>query len=81
MKNTVQLSVDIVNLGNLLNSDWGIQDNLNGAENLLARAGSVSPTPNFNLNTVSGSLPMTPFRNASGFGTTWSMQVGLRYLF
>jgi hypothetical protein len=26
-------------------------------------------------------LPMTPFRNASGFGTTWSMQVGLRYLF
>jgi hypothetical protein len=81
MKNTIQLSVDIVNLGNLLNSDWGIQENLNGAENLLSRAGAVSATPNFNLNRVSGQLPVNPFRNASGFGTTWSMQVGLRYLF
>jgi len=81
MKNTVQLSVDIVNLGNLLNSDWGVQDDLNGAENLLSRTGSVSATPNVNLSTISGNLPMTPFRNASGFGTTWSMQVGLRYLF
>jgi hypothetical protein len=81
MKNTLQLSVDIVNLGNLLNSDWGIQENLNGAENLLSRAGAVSATPNFNLNRVSGDLPVNPFRNASGFGTTWSMQVGLRYLF
>ena len=81
MKNTVQLSVDIVNLGNLLNSDWGIQDDLNGAENLLSRAGSVSATPDFNLTTISGNLPTNPFRNVSGFGTTWSMQVGLRYLF
>lgn len=80
-RNTLQMSVDIVNFGNLLNRNWGIQQNLNGAQNILSRAGAVSPTPNFVMNRVSGELPSSPFVNASGFNTTWSMQVGLRYLF
>ncbi len=80
-RNTLQLSVDIVNFGNLLNSEWGIQQNLNGAQSLLTRQGAVSANPNFQMNRVSGALPMGPFQNASNFGTTWSMQVGLRYIF
>lgn len=80
-KNTLQVSLDIVNFGNMLNKDWGIQQNLNGAQNLLARSGAVSANPNFQMNRVSGELPVTPFNNASGFGTTWSMQIGLRYIF
>ncbi|MFC4874103.1 TonB-dependent receptor [Negadavirga shengliensis] len=80
-RNTLQLSVDVVNFGNLLNRNWGIQQNLNGAQNLLSRAGAVSAAPNFTMNRVSGELPASPFINASGFHTTWSMQVGLRYLF
>src|SRR5690606_25444670 len=32
-RNTLQLSVDIINFGNLLNKEWGIQQNLNGAQN------------------------------------------------
>ena len=79
--NTLQLSLDIVNFGNMVNSEWGIQDNLNGAQNLLFRQGSVSANPNFQMNRVSGELPVTPFQNASGFGTTWSMQIGFRYIF
>ncbi len=80
-KNTLQLSLDIVNFGNMLNSEWGIQQNLNGAQTLLTRAGAVSANPNVNMFRVSGQLPTTPFQNASGFGTTWSMQIGLRYIF
>jgi hypothetical protein len=80
-RSTIQLSLDIVNFGNLLNSEWGIQDNLNGAQNLLSRSGSVTQTPVFNMNRVSGELPLTPFQNASSFSTTWSMQFGLRYIF
>ncbi|MEB2784511.1 TonB-dependent receptor [Algoriphagus persicinus] len=80
-RNTVQLSLDIVNFGNLLNKDWGIQDNLNGAQNLLSRSGSASQSPNVIMNRISGELPTTPYQNASSFSTTWSMQFGLRYIF
>ena len=80
-RHTLQLSLDIVNFGNLLNKDWGIQDNLSGAQNLISRSGSASQNPSFNMNRVSGELPTTPFQNASSFSTTWSMQFGLRYIF
>ncbi|MBD8488598.1 TonB-dependent receptor [Echinicola sp. CAU 1574] len=82
-RSTLQLSLDIVNVGNLLNSDWGVQDQLNGAENLfnLANDTPESGIPSLTLQEVSGELPTTPFRNASGFSTTWSMQLGLRLLF
>lgn len=80
-RNTIQASLDIVNVGNMLNRDWGIQQNLNGAQNLLSRSGSVSAAPNVVMNRVSGELPTTPFQNANGFGTTWSMQFGIRYIF
>jgi hypothetical protein len=80
-RHTIQFSVDVVNFGNMLNSDWGIQSNLNGAQNLLSRSGAVRTNPNFTMNRVSGALPNTPFQNASGFGTTWGMQFGLRYIF
>ncbi len=81
-RNTIQLSLDIVNFGNLLNSDWGIQENLNGSQNLLSRTErNATQTPTFNMNRVSGQLPSTPFQNASNFSTTWSMQIGLRYIF
>jgi hypothetical protein len=80
-RNTLQLSLDIVNFGNMLNSDWGIQQNLNNAQNLLTRSGSVTTAPNVIMNRVSNQLPTNPFQNASGFGTTWSMQFGIRYIF
>ncbi|MFT4855392.1 MAG: hypothetical protein ACI9ZX_000810 [Algoriphagus sp.] len=80
-RNTIQASLDIVNFGNMLNSDWGIQENLNGAQNLLSRSGGVSVAPNVVMNRVKNQLPTTPFQNANGFGTTWSMQFGIRYIF
>jgi hypothetical protein len=80
-RNTLQASFDIVNFGNLVNRDWGIQENLNGGQNLLSRSGAVSAAPNVTMNRVSGNLATSPFQNASGFGTTWSMQFGIRYIF
>jgi hypothetical protein len=65
----------------MLNSDWGIQQNLNGSQNILSRSGAVSAAPNVIMNRVNNQLPTTPFQNANGFGTTWSMQFGIRYIF
>lgn len=80
-RNTLQLSLDVVNFGNLLNKDWGIQQRLNGSQNLLSRSGAVSANPNYVMNQVSGNLATSPYQNVSSFSTTWSMQFGLRYIF
>lgn len=86
-KNTLQLSLDIINFGNLLNKDWGIQKALiSGANAPLTRA-SVTPdgVPTFRMNTVQVGgqtiLPTSIFRDVTTLGTTWSMQIGIRYLF
>src|SRR5690554_565541 len=82
-RNTLQLSVDIINFGNLWNNEWGVQQNLNGAQNLLSRTSATpaSGIPSLNMNRISGEFPVTTFQNASNFNTTWSMQVGVRYIF
>lgn len=85
-KNTLQLSLDILNVGNMLNSDWGIAQALNNAQNLLVPVTRQQNGPStFRMNTVTENgvtvLPTTPFRNVTTTGTTWSMQIGLRYIF
>lgn len=86
-KNTLQISLDVVNLGNLINSHWGVQQTLiSGANSLLKRA-SVTPdgVASFTMNTVQVGgktiLPTTAFRDVTTTGTTWGMQLGLRYIF
>lgn len=80
-KHKVQVSLDVVNFGNLLNKDWGISKRTNGAQNLLSIDGGPSVNPDYVMNQVSGQLPTSPYQNVSDFSTTWSMQLGLRYIF
>ncbi|MCH7397420.1 carboxypeptidase regulatory-like domain-containing protein [Belliella sp. DSM 107340] len=85
-KNTLQLSLDIMNFGNMLNSDWGIATGFNNAQNLLVPAGIQQNGPStFRMTTVTEdgqlALPKTPFRDITTIGTTWNMQIGLRYIF
>ncbi|WP_134088243.1 TonB-dependent receptor [Olivibacter sp. XZL3] len=85
-RHTLQFSVDIFNVGNLLNKNWGIAETLTPATNLL-RVASVSPegVPSFTMNTTSvdgeTQLVSSPFQNASTYSTTWRMQLGFRYIF
>lgn len=88
---SLQMSVDILNVGNFINSSWGVRQELNTGSQFnyaLLRVASVSPTgvPTFNMATIqdaSGNriLPTSPYRNWFGVGNTWSMQLGLRYTF
>ncbi|WP_207426051.1 TonB-dependent receptor [Pedobacter sp. SYSU D00535] len=92
-RNTLQLSFDIQNVGNLINSNWAVPDLLTtGAPNQnynypLLNVTNVSATgvPTFQMvtTTINGQtvLPERPFRDYSSVTSAWRMQLGLRYTF
>ncbi|MEO3403971.1 carboxypeptidase regulatory-like domain-containing protein [Mucilaginibacter sp. CAU 1740] len=86
VKHTLQLSWDVFNVGNLLNKNWGLKKLVN-ANSILMPAnlpdvkagGNIKPT--FQLATVGGRLITDTFKNDVSLNSTYSMQIGLRYLF
>jgi hypothetical protein len=87
-KNTVQIGMDITNIGNLLNSKWG--NNWSMYQNsllVMTNASSVTPDgneiPKFRLNPIAGSNEMIKetFRKTIGFSSTFNIQFSIRYLF
>lgn len=78
----LQFTLDVVNVGNLLNSSWGVRDVIytNGRA-VLGRSGSASPNPTFQMLRDGDNLVTKPYRPMSTTGTTWSVMLGLRYAF
>jgi len=88
---TLQISLDLINAGNLINNHWGVAQSPI-VSNFLKYEGLVTSTSNANgaaINTPSFSMPYqtgtTPYTTAFGNSTSifsrWQMQLGLRYLF
>lgn len=82
-KNKLQLSIDILNIGNLFNSSWGIQKFANQDNLLNYRGNTPTGEPLYRLNTVPGTseFPTETFRTTTSLGDTWRMQLGVRYIF
>lgn len=78
----LQLTVDVINFANMLNSEWGIQDQIytNGRA-IMGRSGAASANPTFQMLRNGNEIVTSPFRPASTTGTTWSAMLGLRYSF
>ncbi|MBU2637079.1 MAG: TonB-dependent receptor, partial [Bacteroidetes bacterium] len=78
-KHTFQLSVDILNAANLLNSDWGVRQVASSAAttplNLVRFDGTGAPVFNFNKEVTK------TFIDDPGLKSRWQMQIGLRYFF
>lgn len=76
--NTLQLSLDILNVGNLFNPAWGVRQ-------LATNTGLVQPigvsvadgTPTYTFDTAQ----VTTFFNDFGLNSRWQAQLGLRYSF
>jgi hypothetical protein len=85
-KHTLEFSAVIINLPNLLNRYWGIQQNALTTSPLtfvgynLQATPATANVPYYNLRQVNGKLVNTPFIDATS-GTTWSMLLGLKYKF
>ncbi|MCA8833435.1 TonB-dependent receptor [Hymenobacter pini] len=96
-RNTLQLSVDIFNIGNLLNSDWGTLRTPNRTNLLTFQGYNAQGQPTFtypyltnpSTTTVNGATTVTPgvplsrtFRdNVGSISSRWQAQVGIRYIF
>ncbi|MDQ0640090.1 hypothetical protein QF042_003655 [Pedobacter sp. W3I1] len=77
-KNSLQLSLDIINVGNLINKDWG---------KLYSLSNTASTLINYNYNaTTGGNYTFRAPTNGTAyqvapFASRWQAQVGVRYNF
>jgi hypothetical protein len=74
-KNTIQFSIDILNFGNLLNSDWGLVQAPISVQPI-----GVSVTGNTPTYTFNGTQTKT-FAYDASLASRWQMQFGIRYIF
>jgi hypothetical protein len=74
-KNTIQFSIDILNFGNLLNSDWGLEQIPVSIQPI-----GVSVTGNTPTYTFNGTQTKT-FTYDASLASRWQMQFGIRYIF
>lgn len=84
-KHTLQISLDVLNIGNLLNSDWGVlkrQAIGNFDMTLLRYMGQNDDgVPTYTMNRVGNSFPTDSYINFLSTTSTWGAQIGLRYTF
>ncbi|MFT7031041.1 MAG: hypothetical protein ACJA2C_002442 [Marinoscillum sp.] len=79
----LQLSLDFLNFGNLINSEFGIPQTPNQTNILNYRGRNADNVPEYRMNFVSGTseFPTETFRESTSLANTWRAQVGVRYIF
>jgi outer membrane protein OmpA-like peptidoglycan-associated protein len=94
-RHRLQLSADVKNIGNLLNSKWGVFKNMapaNGGQILHvadkgwkydATTGEtvVYSAPKFSMNKVNGAYPTQTWDYIHDYHQCWQIQVGAKYYF
>jgi hypothetical protein len=82
-RNSLEFRVDILNIGNMLSSNWGLlqQTSVPNAAVLVFNRIEANGQPSFRMAQVSGALPTTSFTNVGNQASTWGAQIGLRYSF
>jgi outer membrane receptor protein involved in Fe transport len=81
MRHTLQLSVDILNVANFVNKNWGIQQIRRTNNPLVYRSVDGNNAPLYRYQQIGGELVTEPFQDLISPASTWSMQIGLRYIF
>jgi hypothetical protein len=82
--NTLQVSLDVLNVGNILNSKWGVNKNMaasNYGKILKYDGKDANNVPSFSMVKVNGAYPTQTYDTYLNYGQCWSLQIGLRYIF
>ena len=84
-KNTLEFTLDVMNIGNLLNSDWGVRKqvlkyNFLQFRDYLGTGGA--PRFSFPYFDATNKVPLTnTYVNNVGLSSRWQIQLGIRYIF
>jgi hypothetical protein len=83
---TIQLSCDVLNIGNLLNRNWGLRKLVNSASILVpANLDQIKPQgdilPAFQMATLGGKLVTETYRTDYSTNSTYLIQFGIKYIF
>lgn len=84
-KHTLQISLDLLNIGNLLNSNWGVlkKQVLGSYDIALLKyvKADQNGVPTFQMNYSGTALPTSTYVPVLSTTSTWGAQVGIRYTF
>lgn len=85
-KNTIQFIADIVNVGNLINSTWGVRktqyNTINQGRILKLESIDSNNVPTYSfVKAKDGSYFSDPYDYNYSIGETWKLQLGVRYIF
>ena len=86
-KRQVQFSADVLNFGNMINSDWGLRQftTYNNGAILTPSVNATTGVATYQMATITQNgqrvLPTSSFTNVVSAATTWSAQVGARISF
>ncbi len=82
---TLQFSLDFLNFGNLLNSEWGITKNMfsaNNGEILKYEGVDGNNVPSFSMaKDAEGNYLTETYSTYYNYSQCWQLQVGVRYIF
>ena len=76
-----ELRLDILNLGNLLNQDWGVGSRMATTSPLTNPGVDANGAMNYRLRVISGKLVDHTFEQSSGLSDVYSFMVTVRYRF
>jgi outer membrane receptor protein involved in Fe transport len=82
-KNRLEFRLDFMNVGNLLNSDWGVPqiEWQRNPLNYRGRTADNQPIYRITTNPGTNSIVNETFRSSTSIANVWRMQVGIRYTF
>ena len=81
---TLQFSLDILNFGNMLNSEWGVNQNMSSSEygQILKYEGKdANNIPTYSMVKNNDGYLTDSYTTNYSYSQCWQMQFGLRYIF
>jgi hypothetical protein len=81
LRNSLQLRLDVFNVTNLLNKDWGVGRQLVSNQPLAAAGADASGAALYRMRVVNGQLISRTFQRTAGVNDVFRVQLGARYTF
>lgn len=80
-KQTLEFRIDILNVGNLLNNNWGVGQMFTSTQPLVPAGVDANNRPQFRMRNLGPNLITESFTPTANAGDVWRLQYGLRFNF